>query len=117
MKESKRDRYSLGFKLSYNKQDKVFVSNTTTITSVNNEESPYGTFGEYVKLNPYDPVYLADGSLNRTLSYDTPNPLYEASLGSYNKGEQFYLNTILDLKVEVLPDFRVEGSFSRENCR
>ena len=117
MKESKRDRYSLGFKLSYNKQDKVFVSNTTTITSVNNEESPYGTFGEYVKLNPYDPVHLADGSLNRTLSYDTPNPLYEASLGSYNKGEQFYLNTILDLKVEVLPDFRVEGSFSLNKAK
>ena len=70
-----------------------------------------------MKLNPYDPVYLADGSLNRTLSYDTPNPLYEASLGSYNKGEQFYLNTILDLKVEVLPDFWVEGSFSLNKAK
>lgn len=43
MKESKRDRYSFGFKLSYNKQDKVYVSNIMTITSVNNVESPYGS--------------------------------------------------------------------------
>ena len=35
MEKSKRDRYSLNFRLSYNKQDKVYVSNSTTMTSVN----------------------------------------------------------------------------------
>lgn len=112
MKDSKRDRYSMGFKLSYNKQDKFFVSNIATITSVNNVESPYGSFSQYVVLNPYDRAYLPDGSINRYLSYDTGNPLYEASLGSYDKGEQFYLNNVFEMRVQLLPDFRVEGMFS-----
>lgn len=112
MKDSKRDRYSMGFKLSYNKQDKFFVSNIATITSVNNVESPYGSFSQYVVLNPYDRAYLPDGSINRYLSYDTGNPLYEASLGSYDKGEQFYLNNVFEMRVQLLSDFRVEGMFS-----
>lgn len=112
MEKSKRDRYSLNFRLSYNKQDKVYVSNSTTITSVNSEESPYGTFNKYVELNPYDRAYNLDGSLNKVLSFNVPNPLFEATLGSYDRSEQFYLNNVLDLRVEVLPGFRVEGFFS-----
>ena len=102
MKESKRDRYSMSFKLSYNKQDRFFINSTTTINVVNNENSPYGSFSKYVDLNPYDPVYNEDGSWNKLLTHYIYNPLYEASLGSYDKGEQFYLNTILNLRVEVL---------------
>lgn len=117
MKESKRDRYSLGFKLSYNKQDKIFIDNNTTITSVNNTNSPYGSFSKYVELNPYDPVYLEDGSLNKTLTHNVANPLYEASLGSYDKGEQFYLSSILNLRVEVLKGVRVEGQFSLKKSK
>lgn len=112
MKESKRDRYSMSFKLAYNKQDKVFINSTTTINSVNNVESPFGSFYTYVNLNPYDPVYKEDGSWNKVLTYNIQNPLYEASLGSYDKGEQFYLNTILNLRVTLLEGFRVEGQFS-----
>lgn len=112
MKGSKRDRYSMGFKLAYNKQDKIFINSTTTITSVNNVESPYGTFYTYVNLNPYDPVYKEDGTWNTVLTYNIQNPLYEASLGSYDKGEQFYLNTILNLRVALLENLRIEGQFS-----
>ena len=93
MEKSKRDRYSLNFRLSYNKQDKVYVSNSTTITSVNSEESPYGTFNKYVELNPYDRAYNLDGSLNKVLSFNVPNPLFEATLGSYDRSEQFYFCT------------------------
>ena len=57
MKGSERRRYSLNFKLSYNKDEKIFIQNQTTISSVNNEESPYGSFSEFVKLNPYDRAY------------------------------------------------------------
>lgn len=112
MKKSKRDRYSLNFRLSYNKQDKFYISNTMTITSVNREESPFGTFNKYVELNPYDRAYNKDGSLNRTLSFSVSNPLFEATLGSYDRGEQFYLNNVLDLRVELLSGFRLEGFFS-----
>lgn len=112
MKDSERRRYGLGFKISYNKGDLIFIQNQTTISSVNNEESPYGSFAEFVKLNPYDRAYNLDGTLNNNLSYGQSNPLYEATLGSYNRGEDFYINNVLDFKFQVITDLRLEGSFA-----
>ena len=112
MKGSERRRYSLNFKLSYNKDEKIFIQNQTTISSVNNEESPYGSFSEFVQLNPYDRDYNLDGTLNNNLSYGHKNPLYEATLGSYNRGEDFYINNTLDMKFEIIKGLRIEGSFA-----
>ena len=112
MKDSERKRYSLSFKLSYSKDDLIFIQNYATITSVNNVESPYGSFSQYVEQNPYDRAYNLDGSLNNDLTYGKLNPLYEASLGSYNKGENFSINDVFDIKVQLLEGLRLEGSFS-----
>ena len=112
MKGSERKRYSLSFKLSYSKDDLIFIQNYATITSVNNVESPYGSFSQYVEQNPYDRAYNLDGSLNNDLTYGKLNPLYEASLGSYNKGENFSINDVFDIKVQLLEGLRLEGSFS-----
>lgn len=112
MKDSERKRYSLGFKLSYNKDELIFIQNQITISSVNNNESPYGSFAEFVKLNPYDRAYNTDGTLNNNLSYAQKNPLYEATLGSYNRGEDFYINNVLDMKFQIIEGMRIEGSFS-----
>ncbi len=112
MKDSERKRYSLSFKLSYSKDDLVFIQNYATITSVNNVESPYGSFSQYVEQNPYDRAYNLDGSLNNDLTYGKLNPLYEASLGSYNKGENFNINDVFDIKVQLIEGLRLEGSFS-----
>lgn len=112
MKDSERKRYSLSFKLSYSKDDLIFIQNYATITSVNNVESPYGSFSQYVEQNPYDRAYNLDGSLNNDLTYGKLNPLYEASLGSYNKGENFNINDVFDIKVQLIEGLRLEGSFS-----
>lgn len=112
MKGSERKRYSLSFKLSYSKDDLIFIQNYATITSVNNVESPYGSFSQYVEQNPYDRAYNLDGSLNNDLTYGKLNPLYEASLGSYNKGENFNINDVFDIKVQLIEGLRLEGSFS-----
>ena len=112
MKGSERKRYSLSFKLSYSKDDLIFIQNYATITSVNNVESPYGSFSQYVEQNPYDRAYNLDGSLNNDLTYGKLNPLYEASLGSYNKGENFSINDVFDIKVQLIEGLRLEGSFS-----
>ena len=112
MKDSERKRYSLSFKLSYNKGDLVFIQNYATISVVNNQESPYGSFSQYVEQNPYDRAYNLDGSLNNDLTYGKLNPLYEASLGSYDKGESLSINDVLDIKVQLLEGLRIEGSFS-----
>ncbi len=112
MKDSGRDRVGLNFKLSYNLAKKLFFQNSFTITSVNSKESKYGSFSNYVELNPYDRAYNLDGSINNNLSYDVANPLYEASLGSYNRSEQLYFNNVFDLRYDITRDLRVDASFS-----
>lgn len=112
MLDSDRKRYSLMFKLSYNKNDKVYIQNYTTISGTDNHESPYGSFRQYVDQNPYDRAYNIDGTLNNNLTFDKANPLYEATLGSYDKGSTLNINNVLDLKVQLAKGVRVEGSFS-----
>lgn len=112
MKDSERQRYSLSFKLSYNKGDAIFLSNTMTISSTVNHESPYGSFREYVEQNPYDRAYNLDGTLNNDLTYDKANPLYEATLGSYEKGESFTIYDVFDFRFQLYEGLRLEGSFS-----
>lgn len=112
MNGSARERMGVTFRLSYNKQGKYFVGNTTTISSVKRSDTPYGSFSEYVRLNPYDTPYDENGELRKKLSYDLYNPLYEASLGSFNRGEQFYVMNNFDANVWLFPDIRLDGSFS-----
>lgn len=112
MKGSERKRYALGFKFSYNKNDLIFIQNQISLTFVNTHESPYGNFAGFVEQNPYDRAYNKDGSLNTQLSYDHKNPLYEASLGSYEKGEDLYIYDVLDMKLRIFEGLRLETSFS-----
>ena len=112
MRGSGRERLSSFFKLSYNK-DRVFhLSNSSTVSSVKSTESRYGGFNSYVKMNPYDKPYNENGELLTSLSYTMPNPLYEASLGNFDKKEQFYFLNTTDLQVWFKKDFRLDASFS-----
>jgi TonB-linked SusC/RagA family outer membrane protein len=40
------------------------------------------------------------------------NPIYEASIGNYNKSEQFYIMNNTELQIWLKKDFRIDGSFS-----
>ena len=89
MKESGRDRYSVGVSLDY-RLKKFQVKNTSTFNHTKSKESPYGSFGDYTGLMPYDTPY-ENGVLTQKLYYSrnssnryVNNPLYEATLGNYN---------------------------------
>lgn len=113
MKGSNRQRLATNFQLSYNLDQKFYLSNATTINAVTSNESPYGAFNRFVELNPYDSPYNeVTGELNRELSYGKYNPLYEASLGNYTKGEQFYIMNNTDMRVWLKKDLRIDASFA-----
>lgn len=112
VKDSGRERLTLNFKLSYNLDQRFYISNSTTINNVKNEESPFGSFSQYVNLNPYDDPYNADGTLKPELSYQQINPLYEGSIGSFRKREQFYVMNNTDLRVWIKPELRLDAMFS-----
>lgn len=89
MKGSGRDRYGVGISLDY-RLKKFQVKNTTTFNHTKSKESPYGSFGDYTSLMPYDTPY-ENGVLTQTLRYSSGsggrtinNPLYEATLSNYN---------------------------------
>lgn len=112
MKGSGRDRYNVGFSLDY-RVKKLQVKNTVSFSHTKSQESPYGSFGDYTILLPYESPY-EDGKLRNKMYYSKSgsntvnNPLYEATLGNYewsaydelidNLSVNWYLNDYLTIK-------------------
>lgn len=112
MKDDYRKRYSLGFKLDYFIADAVTISNRTTYQEINVKNSPYGSFSQYVQMNPYDRMYNADGTPNTNLAWDIDNPLYEATLGSFSKSGERTLTNTTDFRWDINKMFLLTGHFS-----
>lgn len=112
MSGSLRDRLSSMFKLSYNSDGKFFISNTTNISFINREDTPFGSFSDYANLNPYDTPYDSNGELIPVLSFRKHNPLYEASLGSFSKGKDFIFINTIDTNVWLWENIRMDASLS-----
>jgi TonB-linked SusC/RagA family outer membrane protein len=101
MKGSDNTRYSGGVNFTYNPSSKLNIRNDLTITQVNQVNSPYGDYANYVNANPYFPMRDSTGAMLQELAswrintgqqaekqYVTEtvfNPLYEATLSSFDK--------------------------------
>lgn len=91
MKESGRDRFGLGFSLIYRIKDKITIKNYISYAYTHAYNSPYGSFSQYAKLNPYERIYNDNGELIPKLSDGDTNPLYDALLPNRNftKDQEF----------------------------
>jgi TonB-linked SusC/RagA family outer membrane protein len=99
MKQSYRQQFNSTINLSYYYRNIQF-SNSLMIGFGNSSDSPYGTFSEYARLNPYWRPYDEDGNVllqlgdpgNSDYSYNwstlPTNPLYNASLNSFMLSER-----------------------------
>lgn len=98
MKGSSRTIFNGSIKLSYT-YNKVRLTNTLMIGIGNSYDSPYGSFSDYARLNPYWRAYDEHGRVNKTLGYYgnndyfelhntlPTNPLYNASINTFSKGQ------------------------------
>ena len=111
MKGDYRKRTGIGFKLDYYVGN-LTISNRTTYQEVAVKNSPYGSFSQYVQMNPYDRMYNADGTPNMELSWDLNNPLYEATLGSFSKSGERTLTNSTDLRWDINKMFLLTGHFN-----
>lgn len=90
MKGSSRHTFTGGITLMYRVKDFTF-RNYTNVTINNSKESKYGSFSDYVAMNPYESPYDENGKLVSSYRWDSMsspyagNPLYDASLGSFDK--------------------------------
>lgn len=112
MKDDYRHRYNLGFKLDYFVSNSIQISNRTTYAEIAAQDTPYGTFAEYVQMNPYERMYNEDGTPNTDLAWDLDNPLYEASLGSYSRNGTNTFTNITDFRWDINNMFRIAGHFN-----
>lgn len=103
MKDSYRKNISGSVNLSYRYKNVLF-RNVMTAVSNSGQESPWGEFGVYAKMNPYwrsnDPE---TGILLRWAepSTFTPNPMYDATIGTMNTSS--YLDFLNNFYVEFRP--------------
>ena len=96
MKGQNRKKMSAALNLQYQYKGLTFRNQMTT-TLVNSQESPYGTFSDYVRMNPYDTYLDENGNIGMNIATwhsGSPyrNPMYDATLGSFDKGKrhEFY---------------------------
>lgn len=133
MKGSGRTRYSGGMSFTYNPSKKLIFKNELTVTQVNATESKYGDFSTYVYMNPYYPITDANGNMIREVANwnvntggkgadqykNVPvfNPLYESTLGNFNKSA--YLEIIDALSVDwfITHDLRLKGIVSANKTK
>jgi TonB-linked SusC/RagA family outer membrane protein len=119
MKGSGRDRTSGGVTLTY-RNSKLLFANDLSINNVKGTNSPYGSFGDYTKLNQYWSPYDENGQLARFLGDPRRNntgvlyayygnPLYNAVLPSKNFNEQLGFTNNFRFEWSVLNWLRFMG--------
>lgn len=103
MKDSYRRNISGSVNLSYRYKNILFRNIMTAVSNFG-QESPWGTFGDYARMNPYwrsnDPE---TGLLLRWAepSTFTANPMYDATIGTLNTSS--YLDFLNNFYVEMRP--------------
>ncbi len=123
---SGRDRYGLGSELSYNLNKKILFKNVLSVTKVDSKESPYGSFSNYVRMNPYYPKTDAKGNIVREIDSWTDrsgdggslntevvlNPLFEGTLSSFNKTNYLEVNDEFSAEWNITDQLRIRGLIS-----
>ena len=119
MKESYRKTFNGAIQLSYYWKNLKF-SNNLMISAGKRQESPYGDFSEYAKMNPYWRTHDENGKILKRLGNSGEsdyafrwsrlpvNPLYNATLNTYDRGNNTDItnNFMLEWKVLVTVDRR-----------
>lgn len=118
MKESGRENMTGGFMLSYRYRNIIFREQLSVIFNKANE-SPYGSFSEYAKLNPYWRPYNEDGTVrevfgdyniaNHQGTHLIYNPLINASINTRNESRYTDFTNNFYVEWSLLPSLKLTG--------
>ena len=122
MKESGRERLGLGLELQYIYKNFTF-RNQLTYSRVKAENSPYGSFSDYARLNPYVKYKDEEGQLIYMLEEDDRrgslddnskiyNPLYNATLDLVDEDRYNDLTNLFGVDWQIIEGLRLKGTFS-----
>ncbi|MHC1779160.1 MAG: SusC/RagA family TonB-linked outer membrane protein [Bacteroidales bacterium] len=117
MKGSGRDRYSVGSRLTYRYSNLIF-SNSINYDNVHSVNSPYGSFTQYGRLNPYynitdeDGKYLLMLQTGSSTAGSVSNPLWNTTLNEKNTNDYNLFSENFEIKWNVSPKLRLTGNGS-----
>ena len=118
LKGSDRTTFSGGINLTYRWKSLQF-RNKLTIDYNSSNNSPYGTFDEYAKMNPYSRLYDTDGNLIKSYNYTNNagtsgayyNPLYNTTLNTIDNSTYTTITENFYAEWQALESLRVTARF------
>lgn len=126
MKGSGRDTWGAAINMGYRK-GKLNLSNQLNIYGYTANESNYGSFSDWVGMNPYYRKTGFDGSITKyvdtvNVGSENPNfepqyvanPLYNASLPFINRSKNFGFRNNLQANVQLTKEFRIDAGLQLE---
>lgn len=121
MKGSSRNTFDINSTLSYTYKNMVF-RNLMDYTRNTSKESPYGSFSDYVTLEPYFAPYDENGQVKKLLGYEAVgssgfrepvyNPLYNATLNTKNESAYTSFQDNFEMDWHINESWRATGKFS-----
>ncbi len=118
MKGSSRNTLNINSTLSYTYKNMVF-RNQMDYTYNRAKNSPYGSFSDYIGLEPYFAPYDADGRVKQILGYECAeqrfpvyNPLYNAQLNTKDESHYTTFTDNFEMDWHINENFRFTGRFS-----
>lgn len=119
MKGSGRNTYGGGLVLSYRTKD-LIVKNDMQVEYAIGDNSPYGDFSQYAKLNPYFKPYVngrAEALFDNTIPSDFQkgvyrNPLHDAALNNVDRTTSFDFRNNLSIEWKIINSLTLMGRFS-----
>lgn len=116
MKGSERNNNSIGFSISYRKNNLMF-RNYIQWNNIQSQESPFGSFSTYAEQNPYEVFQDEDGNYKKLLTdWGHPgsigNPLYDAHLKSYNRKKHNDFSNNFNLRWTIVDGLRLDTRLS-----
>lgn len=128
MKKSKRQSYGGDISLSY-RVSRFKIRNQLSITKNESNDSPYGSFSEYVKMDRYYSPYDRNGNLLKQMKPDPTgaqfersyigNPLWNSQLNTLiqNTYFDFTNNTYLEYHISDYLKLNMRLGFSHKTTR
>lgn len=121
MKGSSRNTLNINSTLSYTYKNMVFRNQLDYDRNIS-KNSPYGSFSDYVALEPYFAPYDANGNVKQILGYRTVtsngfadpvyNPLYNAQLNTKDESDYTTFTENFEMDWHINDNFRFTGKFS-----
>lgn len=118
MKGSDRQTFGGDFTLSYRYKSLLFREQLSVLHN-KASNSPYGTFSDYAKLNPYWRAYNADGTVKEILGYydvannqgshPIYNPLINATLNTNDNSQYTDITNNFYIEWSVFNDLKATG--------